>query len=296
MKGIILAAGVGSRLFPLTVGINKQLLPLYDKPMIYYPLSTLMLSGIRDIMVIVSPDSLESFKSFLGNGGQWGIHIEYAVQERPEGIAQAFIIGEKFIGGDSCMLALGDNVFFGHGFIDRTKAAVKQDQGATVFAYWVKDPERYGVVSFDNTGRAQTIQEKPQKPLSNYAVTGLYCYDKQVVDFAHQIKPSGRGELEITDVNNLYLQKGQLQVEIVGRGIAWLDTGTHDSLIDAANFIATLEKRQGLKVACLEEIAWRMAWISEADLQAGVETMPHNSYRDYVVNLIQADGSSSLLK
>lgn len=284
-KGIILAGGSGTRLYPITRATSKQLMAVYDKPMIYYPLTTLMLSGIRDILVINTPHEQECFKQLLGDGSQWGIHISYAVQASPDGLAQAFIIGEDFIQEDPCALVLGDNIFYGYGFSQKLQCAAQQDKGATVFAYRVKDPERYGVVEFDEKGQAVSLEEKPVQPKSNYAVTGLYFYDNQVVGLAKSLKPSTRGELEITDLNRLYLEQRSLRVENLGRGYAWLDTGTHDSLFQASNYIATIQERQGLMVACPEEIAYRMGYISRRDLVELGDVMNKNGYGKYLLQL-----------
>lgn len=284
-KGIILAGGSGTRLYPITKAVSKQLMPVYDKPMIYYPLSTLMLAGIRDILIITTPQDQECFRMVLGDGSQWGVNLTYAVQPSPDGLAQAFLIGEQFIHGDSCALILGDNIFYGYGFSQKLQTAAKQDRGATVFAYWVKDPERYGVVEFASNGRAVSLEEKPLQPKSHYAVTGLYFYDHYVVDYAKSIKPSARGELEITDLNRLYLEADTLRVETLGRGYAWLDTGTHDSLLQASNYIATIQERQGLMVACPEEIAYRMGYISKNDLLAMGHVMQKNGYGKYLLQL-----------
>jgi glucose-1-phosphate thymidylyltransferase len=288
-KGIILAGGSGTRLHPATLAISKQLLPVYDKPMIYYPLSTLMLAGIRDVLVISTPQDTPRFQGLLGDGSQWGMNLSYCVQPSPDGLAQAFILGRDFIGGAPSALVLGDNIFYGHDFQGLLKNATSREAGASVFAYHVHDPERYGVVEFDNQQRALSIEEKPKQPKSNYAVTGLYFYDHQVCDIAADIPPSARGELEITDVNARYLKQQQLDVEIMGRGYAWLDTGTHDSLLEAGQFIATLEKRQGLKVACPEEIAFRSGWIQAEHLERLAKPMMKNGYGQYLMKVL-ADG------
>ena len=285
-KGIILAGGSGSRLYPVTQTISKQLLPVYDKPMIYYPLSTLMLGGMREILIISTPDDTPRFQSLLGDGSQWGVHFSYEVQPSPDGLAQAFILGERFIGQDFSALILGDNIFYGHDLQDLLSSADKRNNGSTVFAYHVQDPERYGVAEFDDNNKVISLEEKPTQPRSSYAVTGLYFYDQQVVDFAKSLKPSKRGELEITDLNKLYLEKNQLNVEIMDRGYAWLDTGTHDSLLDAGQFISTIENRQGLKVSCPEEIAFRQGWISATQLERLATRLIKNQYGQYLMKVL----------
>ncbi|MDX2171450.1 MAG: glucose-1-phosphate thymidylyltransferase RfbA [Deltaproteobacteria bacterium] len=286
-KGIILAGGSGSRLHPLTRAVSKQLMPIYDKPMIYYPLSTLMLAGIRQVLVITTPHEQDGFQRLLGDGSQIGLRIEYAVQPSPDGLAQAFLIGAEFIGGDPVTLALGDNIFYGHGFTETLRRAAARDRGATVFGYWVRDPERYGVVEFDESGQAVALEEKPRTPRSPWAVTGLYFYDARVVEIARALKPSPRGELEITDVNIAYLRSGDLHVEKLGRGIAWLDTGTHEALLQASNFIQAIEERQGLKVACLEEIALRMGYIGRADVERLAAPMRNSGYGQYLLRVLE---------
>lgn len=286
MKGIVLAGGSGTRLYPITRGVSKQLLPIYDKPMIYYPLSVLMLAGIREILIISTPEDLPNYQRLLGDGDAFGVHFSYAVQPSPDGLAQAFLIGESFIGDDACCLILGDNIYFGQAFSDKLKSVVARQSGATIFAYQVMDPERFGVVEFDEKFQVLSFEEKPQKPKSNWAVTGLYFYYNQVIDFAKQIKPSLRGELEITYLNQMYLERGELNVELLGRGFAWLDTGTHDSLIEASMFVQTVEKRQGFKIACLEEISWRNGWLTDEQVRKSAEKLAKTGYGQYLQDLL----------
>lgn len=289
-KGIVLAGGSGTRLHPLTIAISKQLLPIFDKPMIYYPISTLMLSGIQDILLISTPHDMPQYQKLLGDGSQWGLNLQYAIQDKPEGLAQAFIIGRDFIGHDRSCLTLGDNIFYGHGFGESLESAVGREAGATVFGYWVKDPERYGVAEFNKAGDVVGLVEKPSNPKSNYAVTGLYFYDNQVLDMARDLKPSARGELEITDINSLYLQQNQLALEKLGRGIAWLDTGTHVSLMQASSYIQTIEERQGLKVCCPEEIAYSQGWINAESLEKQARLLEKSGYGSYLLDLLEREG------
>ena len=290
MKGLILAGGSGTRLYPLTRSVSKQLLPVYDKPMIYYPLSVLMMAGIREVLVITTPRDREGFRDLLGDGAQWGMAIQYAVQPEPGGLAQAYLIGREFVAGEASCLILGDNIFYGHGLIQHLRRAAAKSEGATIFGYWVSNPERYGVAELGTDGRLLTIREKPRTPRSHYAVTGLYFYDGEVCDLATTLQPSERGELEITDLNNLYLQRGRLELVRLGRGMAWLDTGTHESLIEASNFIETIEKRQGLKVCCPEEVAWEQGWIDSEQVRRLGEALSNNGYGQYLLNLLEREG------